>query len=133
MKITYYDEMVLLEAKMSEFRKLKPEDLGINKKFCLNNLTLNFQKKLVEESETKTKKNKFENIKISENEKDDFNEVLLFNEREDQIKLKTKLENKIIDMQQNSSIGNSYSVNNLVSPSSNGKIKFIFSYDEIKH
>jgi hypothetical protein len=37
-----------LEQKLDSFNNIKPEDLGINKSFCLNNVTLNYQLELIE-------------------------------------------------------------------------------------
>ncbi len=52
-KICLYDQVKVLEGKFTELKKLKPEELGIHDKFCLNCLTLNFQKKLLEVNRNK--------------------------------------------------------------------------------
>lgn len=71
-KICLIDQIKVLEGKFNELRKTTPQDLGISEKFCLNKITLNFQKKLLEDSKNKNKFNvlKEENPNYMYNEYD---------------------------------------------------------------
>jgi hypothetical protein len=42
------DQIKTLELRFNDFKNIKPEDLGIHHKFCLNDKTLTFQKQLLE-------------------------------------------------------------------------------------
>jgi hypothetical protein len=52
-KLCLADQIKVLENKFTELKSIKPEDLGIHEKFCLNHLTLNFQKELLENKKIK--------------------------------------------------------------------------------
>lgn len=57
-EISLYDEIKVFESKLNQFKGLKPEDLGINKKFCLNSETLLLQKNMVQDKINKSNKKK---------------------------------------------------------------------------
>jgi hypothetical protein len=59
-EIALYDQIKALEAKFNDFKNIKPEDLGIHEKFCLNEKTQAFQKRLLEENKTNLKATPFE-------------------------------------------------------------------------
>jgi hypothetical protein len=48
-EINLYNNIQALNEKISTMKNVKPEDLGINEIFCLNDVTLKYQKKLMEE------------------------------------------------------------------------------------
>jgi hypothetical protein len=52
-QIGLYDQVKVLESKFNEFKDIRPEDLGIQDKFCLNERTVAFQKKLLDENQQK--------------------------------------------------------------------------------
>jgi hypothetical protein len=51
-EVVLHDQIKLLEARFGDFKNIKPQDLGIHEKFCLNDKTLAFQKRLLEENKT---------------------------------------------------------------------------------
>lgn len=64
-EVSLYDQVKVLEGKLNELKHTKPEDLGIHEKFCLNEVTFNFQKKLIEDDKI--------NLKSESEEKSDIN------------------------------------------------------------
>lgn len=46
-EISLYSDLKTLENNMKQLINIKPEELGIHEKFCLNNTTLEYQKKLL--------------------------------------------------------------------------------------
>jgi hypothetical protein len=48
-EINLYSDKQALQEKINRMKNIKPEDLGISEKFCLNEITLKYQKYLVEE------------------------------------------------------------------------------------
>jgi hypothetical protein len=46
-ELSLNDQVEVLRKKFDEMKTIKPEDLGIPEKFCLNEKTLEFQRKLV--------------------------------------------------------------------------------------
>ena len=54
-EICLYDQIEVLHSKFNDMKSIKPEDLGIHEKFCLNENTIRYQKKLIEENQNKFK------------------------------------------------------------------------------
>jgi hypothetical protein len=54
-EISISQEVEIFKHKISEMKKIKPQDLGIPNKFCLNEVTVKYQKQLVEENNLKIK------------------------------------------------------------------------------
>ena len=82
-----------LEQKLDSFNNIKPEDLGIDKSFCLNNVTLNYQLELIEKLIDKNlfnqNKKEFEkNLNIDSVKK---NEILQIKEKKKKKKSHTPL------------------------------------------
>jgi len=65
-----------LQDKLEYLKDVKPEDLGIQKQFCLDELTLRFQKEILEQK--RKEKNKLNSIeeddKENDNDENDYNE-----------------------------------------------------------
>ena len=63
-----------LQDKLEYLKDVKPEDLGIQKQFCLDELTLRFQKEILEQK--RKEKNKLNSIQedAKENEEENYNE-----------------------------------------------------------
>lgn len=63
-EIALFDEIKVFENKLNQLKGLKPQDLGINRKFCLNDDTLLLQKTMAQEKlEQANKKKQEENEK----------------------------------------------------------------------
>jgi len=60
-EISLYDEIKVFENRLNELKGVKPQDLGINRKFCLNDDTLILQKKMATEKLENATKKKMEN------------------------------------------------------------------------
>ncbi len=63
-QLSLFDQIKTLENKLTELKGVKPQDLGTHVKFCLNKATLEYQKKVFEESSVKSK-NKKHSISVS--------------------------------------------------------------------
>jgi hypothetical protein len=50
-ELSLYGQITVLKSKLEEMKSIKPEHLGIHDKFCLNQRTLEFQKKIIEKTE----------------------------------------------------------------------------------
>jgi hypothetical protein len=50
-KIGLYDQIKILESNFNDYKNVRPEELGIHDKFCLNERTIAYQKKLVDENQ----------------------------------------------------------------------------------
>ncbi len=130
-KISLYDQMKVLENKFLDLRKLKPEELGIHEKFCLNGVTLNFQKKLLEQNKTNLKKS---NNLIQEKEKEKIKDtikdrnVMIINNNEsmslDRKDLLRKVDDQLIEVQDIRESYNEYNEYNEFTPNSNGNYLF---------
>jgi len=57
-ELTLFDEIKVLENKLNQLKGVKPQDLGIDIKFCLNDDTLALQKNMAIEKMEKSNKNK---------------------------------------------------------------------------
>jgi hypothetical protein len=67
-ELTLFDEIKVFENKLNELKGIKPQDLGVDIKFCLNDDTLAMQKKMaIEKMENSNKKRQEENKLINEN------------------------------------------------------------------
>lgn len=64
-EISLFDEIKVFENKLNQLKGIKPQDLGINRKFCLNDDTLILQKNMASEKFENSNKKK---IEISEHE-----------------------------------------------------------------
>jgi hypothetical protein len=137
-KICLYDQIKVLEVKFNELRKIKPQDLGIQEKFCLNTLTLSFQKKLLEESKNKLnfkpprEENHYDNDNEIDNESREYMEDVNVNsyQRKD---LLQKVDDQIVKL-------GKYSFNDFsdFSPNSNATMKLniqesLASHDKLLH
>lgn len=71
-EISLFDEIKVFENKLNELKGIKPQDLGINRKFCLNDDTLILQKNMATEKLENSNKKKIENLE-HENLKRDLN------------------------------------------------------------
>lgn len=61
-ELTLFDEIKVFENKLNELKGVKPQDLGIDIKFCLSDDTLTMQKKMaIEKMESSNKKKEQEN------------------------------------------------------------------------
>lgn len=74
-EISLFDEIKVFENKLNELKGIKPQDLGINRKFCLNDDTLILQKNMATEKLENSNKKKIENLE-HENLKRDLNPEL---------------------------------------------------------
>ena len=111
-KLTLYDQIKILENKFVKLKSVKPEDLGIHEKFCLNGKTLTFQKELLEAQKAKKLESANSELNRIPTEED---ESMSFKRQE----LLKKVDDKFLDIQL---VPNNY---NEFSPSANSNGKFI--------
>jgi hypothetical protein len=71
-EISLFDEIKVFENKLNELKGIKPEDLGINRKFCLNDDTLILQKNMAMEKLENSNRKRIETLE-HENLKRDLN------------------------------------------------------------
>lgn len=64
-KVCHEDEVNIFKKKLKALKTIKPQDLGISEKFCLNDITLDYQKRLLQEDS--------ENVNIIHDSENPFN------------------------------------------------------------
>ena len=106
-----------LQDKLEYLKDVKPEDLGIQKQFCLDELTLRFQKEILEQK--RKEKNKLNSIQedIKENENEDEND-------DDEDNNNNTFDNKNINKEEeiNTKINNNNLNNNIINNDNNNDI-----------
>ncbi len=60
-KVCHEEEVNLFKKKLKSLKNIKPQDLGINEKFCLNDITLAYQKRLLQEEDNNVNELIFQN------------------------------------------------------------------------
>ncbi len=84
-EISLFDEIKVFENKLNELKGIKPQDLGITQKFCLNDDTLILQKKMASEKMEKADKKKIEILEHENLKRDlnpNFNKLMKFDNLE---------------------------------------------------
>ncbi len=69
-KVCHEEEVNIFKKKLKSLKNIRPQDLGINEKFCLNDITLAYQKRLLQEEDNNVSENIYQNSENPFNKKE---------------------------------------------------------------
>ena len=106
--LSFKEEFENFQNRLIELKKVKPNKLGIEKKFCLDENTIALQSKLKKNKKIKKDNNK-DNVDINDNDKEE-KQLNINNENNDKKSKKTSLFQKIAEDNKKNNMTNLYTI-----------------------